>query len=664
MEGRGLRICFASRYYPNITIRFLEEIRLDEQPEHTQDISIYLEDRIRRLNIPDVRLRDMLASEIKRRSSGIFLWVVLVVRKLKKEVDHGVAHTRLLAILEAVPTKIQDLLADILQRSDKALLAALQWVLCAKRPLSCGRLYAYIHISNGEPTLASGGLSEVSDEIKGNYILTASRGLIEITRNGFEYAQFVHESVREYLLRDGLTSIDKTLNGNVVGLSNARLARWIQAYVESEMAAKTWQERANAVRTRHPIGYQFVASSSFLICARNALFFHLDIAYRNGALDLASLQEFEIWGMLEGPAGQKVHSSAVLAFMFMKSWREGIAEALLTASIPHVNPECRHEVTAYPSSAANDVSWWRYDPEAAYGEFVSLLFTAIHRGYHGIAAILLKHGANVNSVDTFQDDSRSASHKWGPGLPADRDGGDSPLTSVAGRGRDGMVKLLLDKGARVDHRDNQGRTALMKLANRSPNSTDDAVLLLAAGADVNAWTPEFGTALHLACQARQLHSALVLLLLDRGADVNKRRGGGQTVLHIASGRGLYELAKLFLENGADKNLSSISGTPLGAACRWGHMNVVRLLLDEGAEVNAHCGEYGSALVAAVIWGNGSIVKLLLDHGADPNARISWKYGTPLGVANIMYFEGVSEILRAYGADPDRLAVPSCLFKVK
>ena len=61
------------------------------------------------------------------------------------------------------------------------------------------------------------------------------------------------------------------------------------------------------------------------------------------------------------------------------------------------------------------------------------------------------------------------------------------------------------------------------------------------------------------------------------------------------------------------------GNALQAASFRGNEVIVRLLLENGAEVDAMGGEYGYALQAASLHGNEVIVRLLLKNGADVNA---------------------------------------------
>ena len=96
------------------------------------------------------------------------------------------------------------------------------------------------------------------------------------------------------------------------------------------------------------------------------------------------------------------------------------------------------------------------------------------------------------------------------------------------------------------------------------------------------------------------------------------------------------IAKLLIETGADVNCHcGRYGTPLQAgAATHGMEAIVKLLLEHGADVNACGGEHGTALVAAARIDNVAALRLLLDAGADVDAR-GGNHGTALiaAVAN-------------------------------
>ena len=61
-------------------------------------------------------------------------------------------------------------------------------------------------------------------------------------------------------------------------------------------------------------------------------------------------------------------------------------------------------------------------------------------------------------------------------------------------------------------------------------------------------------------------------------------------------------------------------TPLMLAAMSGFIDIARVLLAAGADVNARSFDGSSALLEAALWRQPQIVEFLLAHGADPNAR--------------------------------------------
>jgi ankyrin repeat protein len=92
-------------------------------------------------------------------------------------------------------------------------------------------------------------------------------------------------------------------------------------------------------------------------------------------------------------------------------------------------------------------------------------------------------------------------------------------------------------------------------------------------------------------------------------------------LYNAAYKGETEIVRLLLDKNAEVNAQGgLYGNALQAAAYEGKTEIVRLLLDKNAEVNAQGGQYGNALQAAAYTGQTEIVQLLLDKSAEVNAQ--------------------------------------------
>ena len=109
--------------------------------------------------------------------------------------------------------------------------------------------------------------------------------------------------------------------------------------------------------------------------------------------------------------------------------------------------------------------------------------------------------------------------------------------------------------------------------------------------------------------------------LQNGMPANQKDANGNSALMAASFNGHVETMKALLDAGADVNLRVNNGvTPLMAAC-GPYPAAVRLLIENGAEVNATDEiENFTALMYAAAEGLTPVVDILLDAGADPTLK--------------------------------------------
>ncbi len=188
-----------------------------------------------------------------------------------------------------------------------------------------------------------------------------------------------------------------------------------------------------------------------------------------------------------------------------------------------------------------------------------------------------------------------------PGLANECDeNGVSAIMNARYRGQTEVVALLLASGITLD----VFQAATLGHADRVRE------LLDADPRQVDAWSPDGFTPLHLACffgqepvvrlllergaqpgavarnpmRVQPLHSAvagrqteIVSALLERGAPVNGRQHLGWTALHEAANQGNREMSEILLRNGADPAAANEEGkTPNDVALERGHTELARL----------------------------------------------------------------------------------------
>jgi ankyrin repeat protein len=278
----------------------------------------------------------------------------------------------------------------------------------------------------------------------------------------------------------------------------------------------------------------------------------------------------------------------------------------------------------------------------AHYEYRTPLSFAVREDQVAIADFLLDHGAEPLALGNVLEMARD-------------------------RGYAEMMQLLERKLASLHGASSEGEPVAAAIRDRDlahvRRILDQSPQLLRAG-DARSNQP-----IHWAVMTRQ--TAIVDELLTRGADIDARRADGARPIQLTNGdyhyrgwrdvpedaqttpddvyqhlvaRGAYvdigmagfkgDLARVRALLGEDRSLANRvddynsyyagCGAPLKNASAGGHIEIVRLLLEHGADPNLPeegIAPHGHALYSAVSNGHYDIVRLLLEHGAYPNPEV-------------------------------------------
>lgn len=683
--GKTLKICLSSRHYPSIRFKEYQELVLEKEKQHDEDIFKYISSNLTQKN-------EEIEEELRKKSSGIFMWVVLVITMLNRAYEDGKIEV-MKQMLDKIPLKLEEVFAMLLDSDnpdnpdkDETILI-LQCVLFAKRRLTPEEIYFAIITGTNRQALCRWNPLHITPDIIRRRITSSSKGLVEICKSDEmsqvipgsdvqsqgiklkirdqelaethkgegETVQFIHGSVNDFLLRNSrLQRLDPGLKPDPVAKSHDRLTGCCMAYLMMESL-----ELQNIDRIE--------SSFPFLGYASRYLFDHAEEATPVGQAELLrTLKDDNVFERVErfhnyfvdyGQKGEPLSLLQVLAARglprMVVSLLDGGADINAQGVPCGTALEAAIEFESEETVQTLLIKGAKIDPPRRLFDH-STLYSAFKQRNRGILAMLIDRGATFGVVDRIAEgtvlykaaetgDKDIIAMVLDKGAKVNARGlGGNALCAAAGLGYEDIVEMLLEKGANIHDRGLLGSP----LAFAAGGGHIKVVkLLIKKGGNISG-RGLLGSPLTLAAGGG--HIEVVKLLLEKGANINVRGLWGSPIVY-AELEGHIEVVKLLLEKGANVNDRGFLGSPLALAASVGHIEVVKLLLELGTNIHNQAF-FSSPLALAAIGGHLEVVKLLLKKGANINDR--GFLGSPLVYAAVGEHMEVVKLLLEKGANPN------------
>jgi ankyrin repeat protein len=584
----GLKLVIVSRPIRIIgDMRECEQINLDDDNGEAveNDIQKFIHARVGEfsgLQGFGKELQEYVQKTLLERAEGTFLWAGLTLMELSRQTTC----TQLLKALDKIPLGLSAVYSQIILRIPEQhrenSWKILQWVVLARHPLSLAQLATATGLVASQPGMHEG------QRIRDGVILCGPILKLEDST-----VNLVHASARDYFLREMADSHPV--------LERARIK---QEEAHLEMARVCVECISNSGLQVAPCSDLSSESNPLVEYAIRSLLYHL---VRSGQQAHKLYHSHKSFFLEDSTVRDNWWTT--MMFMSPKTDKDTRATPIL-----HMASRCSETwVQAIISQETRQSkNKKRVDERDKDGN--TALFTALMAGRTDFFPLLLRGGVNI--------EAKSKS-------------GDTLLTYCV-RFAEHHVAAVLENGANVETLVTSPWGEKRNALHIAASSGDKGVvrLLLERGADIHARTDNGATALMHAAYMGQ--ESVAQLLLDKGVNLHARDSTGLTALMAAALLGRNSMVRFLLEHGAHINTTSKKGwTALGMAALGGRESTVRLLLEQGALVNRernrltcaalfiYDGCYGSdALCLAARWGHVEIVKLLLENGANPRSRKS------------------------------------------
>jgi Ankyrin repeats (3 copies)/NACHT domain len=336
--------------------------------------------------------------KLRDRSNGVFLWVDLVMKRLKEEGGFGTVVSQLVKIVEDMPEGMEELYRNILSRLDTKRTEfrriMLQWVLFAERPLTMEEFRIVITMNHqpGEYDSEAAVVKAVDLNRLKLQIESHCGGLVEFNSSDVSdkhtVIQLIHQSAKDFLLKNS--------------------SDWFSPI---GVGSHDWESAAHLQLAETCLAY--LSFDAFLEGPTEDIEW-----YRAGNKYRDRLQHYRLlkYAALYWPKHLNMAPDYVES-----SWQS----------------VCKLTQTTSKYLLSYQVS--RFERYLDFSKGTELLHLVSELGYEAVVRLLLGKAVDVDSKDF---------------------GGQTPLSWAAENGHEAVVRLLLEKAVDVDSKDSEGRTPL------------------------------------------------------------------------------------------------------------------------------------------------------------------------------------------------------------
>jgi ankyrin repeat protein len=467
--------------------------------------------------------------------------------------------------------------------------------LFAQRPLRREELYFAVLSGTKPAILKTWGHAEATGETIDKYILNCSKGLAEVSRAKDQTIQFIHESVRDFLLLgNGLASLLQPDPAyDITGLSHERLKECCYQYITADIfpfqidlcVTLPRAKSRKALRLRNKTSTEF----PFIEYATENMFNHANIAEGYNLLQKDFLQSFES----ASPTGQTSRTRWIAFHNILQ--RHQIRRYTPTAEFLYIFAEKGFQ------NLVRDLLDGKSNVNATGERYGNALQAASTNGYTAIVQLLIDAGAKVNI----------SGGEYG-----------YPIAAAISRNHKRIVELLLDKAADPT----VGRNLATRLLIQSVKNGDEAIFRhLFANPKVNLNAQDVSGRTALAWAILKGHDTIASqLLTDSRVYPNRMIYDDDAALLMAALKDNNTIFSQLLANPRfNLNTRDFSGKTLLLHATLGGMDTIVSQLLANPEVDPNIQDlFGrTALLHAILEGKDKIaLRLIANPEVDPNIK--------------------------------------------